>query len=260
MSDLLSATGVSVRLGDRDVLSGVDVALAAGQITVLIGPNGSGKTTLIRAILGQVKAGGTISLLGKPLHAWSKQEIARTIAYLPQSPAFEPGDRVIDVLRLGRTPFSGFLGLDDAAGDKAIDAVANDLDLKDLLHRPIETLSGGQRQRVFLGRALVQEPKILLLDEPATYLDVQHQVELHRLLRTLARDRGIAVLMASHDLNLAAAHADTTVVLKDGKTLASGAVAEVMTAERLTAAFGTPMKLIDLDGRRYIVPEAAAME
>lgn len=250
---ILTARGLSVSLAGKSVLSGIDLSLDAGQIAVLIGPNGGGKTTLLRALLGQVRSQGDINWEGRSLSRWGRAELARLVAYLPQSPTFEPGDRVIDVLRLGRLPHGGVLGLDSAADDAVIESVAADLSLTDLLTRRVETLSGGQRQRVFLGRALAQGPKVLLLDEPATYLDVQHQVELHRLLRRLSKERGLAVLMASHDLNLAAAEADTAVVLKDGRVLACGATADVMTADTLTAAFGTPMRNVDIDGKRYVV-------
>src|SRR5690606_23969259 len=126
----------------------------------------------------------------------------------------------------------------------------------DLLDRPLDTLSGGQRQRVFLGRCLVQQPRALLLDEPATFLDLRHQVDLYRLLRRLARDRQIGVIMASHDLNLAATHADRALVLKSGRVLASGATRDVMTEATMSAAFDLPMKRIEHEGTIQLIPLA----
>ena len=253
MSVVLSARDTGVRFGGRVAIEGVDLELSAGEMCVLIGPNGSGKTTLLRAALGHLASTGSIAWLGRALADWRPRDLARTAAYLPQSPGFEPGDRVIDVLRLGRTPHNGWLGLDTDADDAAIADVTAALSLGDLLDRPVDTLSGGQRQRVFLGRALAQQPAALLLDEPATYLDARHQIELHGLLRKLTRERGLAVLMASHDLNLAANHADTAILLKAGKPIASGAMDEVLTENLLSEAFETPMRNVEIDGRRYVV-------
>lgn len=251
MSELLIARDVSVRLAGRDVLAGINLELSPGRMTVLIGPNGSGKTTLLRALLGHVPGVGDVRWLGRPLADWPSRDLARTAAYLPQSPSFEPGDRVIDVLRLGRCPHGGWLGLDDAADDAVIESVAADLSLADLLHRPVDTLSGGQRQRVFLGRALAQQPKAVLLDEPATYLDLRHQLDLYTLLGRLARERALAVLMASHDVNLSLVHADEAVILKAGRVVAQGDVSAVMTEGNLSDAFDVPIRRVP-DGERAI--------
>ena len=261
MSVVLRARGLRRSVGGVAVLAGVDVDLAAGQVTVLVGPNGSGKTTLLRALLGHAEASGEIAWLGTPLANWSRRRLAQTVAYLPQAPTFEPGDRAIDVLRLGRLPYAGWLGLDAAADDAVVDQVAGELALTGLLARPMETLSGGQRQRVFLGRALVQRPKALLLDEPATYLDLRHQVELYALVRRIAAPGvggGVAVLMASHDVNLSLAHADRAVVLKAGGVLAAGPAADVLTAATLTDAFDVPVRAVRDGATTLFVPDASA--
>lgn len=259
MSRLLEATSLHVTLGDQPVLSDVSVTLDPGEVVALIGPNGSGKTTLLRALLGQAsvqRIGSDVGVRwnGIDLGSWKQRDLARLIAYMPQNPTYEPGDRVGDVLRLGRTPHQGLLGLETDRDEKVVRAVALDLELTDLLDRPLDTLSGGQRQRVFLGRCLVQEPKAVLLDEPATFLDLRHQVELYRLLRRLATEQQLAVIMASHDLNLAATHADRILVLKQGRLLTSGPTSEVMTEAVMTTAFDLPMKRLDIDGRITIVP------
>ncbi|HEX8323363.1 MAG TPA: ABC transporter ATP-binding protein [Tepidisphaeraceae bacterium] len=251
MSAILSASAVSVALSGREALTGVGLDLTPGRMTVLIGPNGSGKTTLLRALLGHVPAAGDILWLGRPLSEWSSRELGRLVAYLPQTPTFEPGDRVLDVLRLGRMPHGGWLGLDHAADDAIIDTVAADLSLRDLLDRRVETLSGGQRQRVFLGRALAQQPKAVLLDEPATYLDLRHQVDLYTLLGQQTRTRGLAVLMASHDVNLSLVHADEAIILKAGRVVAQGEVDRVMTEATLSNTFDVPIRRVR-DGERAI--------
>lgn len=248
---IVSASGLSVSLAGRSILSGIDLTLHPGRVTVLIGPNGGGKTTLLRALLGHVRASGHVTWLGRPLAKWSRRELSRVAAYLPQSPTFEPGDRVIDILRLGRLPHGGLLGLDSAEDDAVMASIAKQLSLTELLGRPIDTLSGGQRQRVFLGRALAQKPKAILLDEPATYLDLRHQIDLYTLLGTLAREQGISVLMASHDVNLSFVHADEAAILKDGRVLAQGGVETVMTEATLTDAFDVPIRKI-ADGDRSV--------
>jgi iron complex transport system ATP-binding protein len=246
--NLLAASQLHVRLGGNDILSDVAIDLRPGEIVTLIGPNGSGKTTLLRAVLGHVRTSGSVTWLEKSLGKWSSRELARQVAYMPQSPTFEPGDRVIEVLRLGRSPHLGLLGLEVEADQKLINSIAQDLELSDLLDRRIETLSGGQRQRVFLGRCLAQSPRAILLDEPATFLDLRHQVELYRLLQRLSLQKQIGVIMASHDLNLAATHADRAVVLKDGKVVASGAIDDVMTETIMSEAFDLKMRRIEVDG------------
>lgn len=245
MSDVvLHASDVRAVLSGRTVLDGVGLTLTAGRVVSIVGPNGGGKTTLIRALLGHVAASGRIDWLGRPLAATPRRDLAMVAAYLPQSPTFEPGDRVIDVLRLGRIAHAGWLGLDDDVDDGVIHAVADDLGLSDMLGRRVETLSGGQRQRVFLGRALAQRPRALLLDEPATYLDLRHQVDLYTLLRRLADEQNLAVLMASHDLNMTAVHADEAIVLKAGRVVAQGDVTTALTEQTLTAAFDLPVRVV----------------
>ena len=241
--NLLDANDVHFAYGDRPVLRGVSLSLAAGEVVALLGPNGSGKSTLLRALLGQLTiGGGAVRWDGQPVQAWPRRELARRVAYLPQSPAAQDEHRVIDVLRLGRAPYWGAFGLESARDADVVTDAARTLDLLGLLDRPMDQLSGGQRQRVFLGRCLAQEPAALLLDEPTTFLDLRHQVELLRLLRRLAQDRSVAVLLASHDLNLAAALSDRVVLLDQGTVAAHGAPADVLDPELLTRVYGLPME------------------
>lgn len=250
---LVSAARVSVSYNARPVLQNASFELLAGQMLALIGPNGSGKTTLLRGLLGHVPHTGEVQWQTRPLAEWATRDLARLVAYMPQSPQYEPGDRVIEVLRLGRWPHQGLLGMERESDEHIVRQVASELELTDILDRPIDTLSGGQRQRVFLGRCLAQSPKAILLDEPATFLDLRHQVELYRLLRRLTESHGIGVIMASHDLNLAATHADRALVLKEGCVLASGAIDEVMTEAIMSDAFDLRMRRIELDGVVQIV-------
>ena len=250
---LLSASNLSFAYSDQAVLRDASMTLERGEVVALIGPNGSGKSTLTRALLGHIVTTGTVRWDDRPLNQWRRRELAQTVAYLPQTPVYDQDMTVRDVLRLGRSPYLGAFGLESADDAGIVDGVANKLDLTQLLSRRMDALSGGQRQRVFVGRCLIQQPRALLLDEPNTFLDLQHQAELVRLLRTLAND-GIAVLIASHDLNLAAALADRFVLLKRGAVIATGPADVVLDATLLSEVFATPLRRVDV-GYPAIIPE-----
>lgn len=230
---------------DRPVLRGVGLTLARGEVVALLGPNGSGKSTLIRALLGQLPATGEVAWQGRAIAKWRKRDLARVVAYLPQVPAFEPDQTVDDVLRIGRAPYWGAFGVESARDGQIVTDVARMLHLDDLLARRVDQLSGGQRQRVFVGRCLVQEPRAMLLDEPGTFLDLRHQVELLQLLRKLAREQGVGVVLASHDLNIAASLADRLILLDVGTVAADGPPADVLDPSLLERVYGIPMDRIE---------------
>jgi iron complex transport system ATP-binding protein len=247
----LTATKLSFAYAaDRPVVRDVSLSLAAGRISVLLGPNGSGKSTLLKLLLGHLTpASGEVTWDGRPLRGLRPRELARHIAYVPQAPAHEVGQTVAEVLRAGRTPYMGALGLESDRDVEVVRRTAEMLHLTDLLSRPMDELSGGQRQRVFLGRALAQEPQAFLLDEPNTFLDLRHQAELWRLLQSLAREKNLAILAASHDLNLSAAFADELLLLHEGSLVASGAPAEVLDPALLSKVYQIPIERLDRPGR-----------
>ncbi|HMO27504.1 MAG TPA: ABC transporter ATP-binding protein [Tepidisphaeraceae bacterium] len=253
MADL-SADRLSVSLGDRTILRDVTLAVSPGQLVALLGPNGCGKTTLLRALAGLIPSTGKITLSGKPLPSIDRRTIARRIAYLPQAPAVLEGMRVHELLSLGRLPYRAAFGLDAPDDAFIVQAIATQLELADLLDRRIETLSGGQRQRAFIARCLVQQPAILLLDEPATYLDLRHQIELHRLLARLAREQHLAVLMASHDFNLSATHCDQIVLMHEGTIAAAGKPADVLQPEAIERIYDVKVRRLDDHGTPVILP------
>jgi iron complex transport system ATP-binding protein len=251
--NLLGAKSLAFAYRDTPVLREVSLTLAAGEVVALLGPNGSGKSTLIKCLLGHLHAHGEILWEDKPLRKWSRRELARHVAYLAQSPAFEPQQTVSEVLQLGRAPYWRAFGVESTRDVEVVTSVANQLGLNDFLTRRMDEISGGQRQRVFLGRALAQEPRAMLLDEPGTYLDLKHQVELLQLLRTLAKDSNVGVLMASHDLNLAALAADRLIVLSNGAIAADGPPSDVLRPELLANVWGIAMQRIDREGKTPIV-------
>ncbi len=213
----------------------------AGEVLCLVGPNGAGKSTLLRSLLTPASA-GTVTWFGQPLASWRRRELARRVAFLPQNPAALTGMRVGDVLASGRVPHWSAFGVESGADRSAVHAVAEALDVAAWLDRPLDTLSGGQRQRVFLGRCLAQldtsQPGAVLLDEPDAHLDLARVTELRRLVRSLADDRGLLVVVASHDLNIAARTADRMALLSNGRLAAFGVPAEVLRPNVLHEAYG----------------------
>ena len=255
MSAVLSVAGLEVDLGGSSVLRGVDLALGEGQWITVIGPNGAGKTTLLRAVLGAVAYRGTIEIAGSA--ARDPIARARAIAYVPQTPVIPPGVRVIDYVLLGRTPHRGVFGADSPADVELAGSVLVRLDLSDLADREVVSLSGGERQRAVLARALVQEPSILLLDEPTTALDLGHQQGVLDLVEELRRERGLSVLATLHDLTLAARYGDELAVLAAGEIVESGPPAVVLSERLIAAHFNANVRIIeDVDGP-VIVPVVA---
>ncbi|HTL30282.1 MAG TPA: ABC transporter ATP-binding protein [Tepidisphaeraceae bacterium] len=256
MNRILSADNLTFAYGDRPALRSISIDLAPGEIVTLLGPNGSGKSTLIKVLLGHLQGEGEIAWEDRPMRAWSRRELARRVAYLPQSPLFDAEQTVREVLLLGRAPYWIAFGLESQRDLEVVHDIAQSLALVDLMSRRMDELSGGQRQRVFLARCLIQEPAALLLDEPSTFLDLKHQVELTQLLRKLSREKNIAVLMASHDLNLAAAGADRLVLLNNGELVANGPPNDVLNPDLLSRVYGVPMERIPRDSNQtqIVVP------
>ena len=234
-------------------LRSIPISLSPGEVVTLIGPNGSGKSTLIKSLLGHLHASGQISWSGKPLSQWRRRDLAKILAYLPQSPNCELGQTVADVLRLGRAPYWGAFGLESSADQSVVTDVARLLNLTEFLDRPMDELSGGQRQRAFIGRCLAQQPSALLLDEPNTYLDLKGQVELGQLLRQLSRKKNLAVLMASHELNTAAAFSDRLILLSNGQLASTGAPHEVLRPDILQPVYNIPIESFTAQGGSPVV-------
>ena len=243
---LLVATGLNFAYADVPVLRDVSLTLSAGEVVALIGPNGSGKSTLLKALLGHVHVtSGSIQWDGRDLKKWRRRELARHVSYLPQTPAHDPEHRVRDVLSLGRTPYLRAFGIESQYDVSLVEAIAQLLNIVELMSRRMDELSGGQRQRVFIGRCLAQEPDAMLLDEPNTFLDLRYQIELFMELRRWAKDRSIGVLVASHDLNLAAAHADRLILLEAGTVAALGDAHAVLDPALLSRVYGVRLERVE---------------
>jgi ABC-type cobalamin/Fe3+-siderophores transport system ATPase subunit len=254
---ILDVRGVSCRYpgAATDALDDVSLTLRAGDFHAVLGPNGSGKTTLVRVALGVIPARrGRVELLGRAAARWSRRELARVVGVVPQREENLFPQRVRDTVLLGRYPhlslWGGMRPDDRAAVARALERC----DVAALADRSIWTLSGGEYQRVRLARALAQEPKLLVLDEPTTSLDVRHEMELFELARTLADAQRLAVLLVTHHLNLAARFADRLLLLSAGRAVADGAPAEVLTRETVEAVFGWPVAVERFQDRPQVIP------
>jgi iron complex transport system ATP-binding protein len=228
----------------RPAIRGVSVALRPGTLTALLGPNGSGKSTLVRLLSGALAPwSGEVRLGARPLATWPRRELAQQLGVVPQGTHLAFPFTVSEVVLMGRAPHLGRFAFEREA-DRAIAWRAlQDTDTTELRDRLYAECSGGEQQRVLLARALAQEPRVLLLDEPTAHLDLRHQVEVYELLTRLVRDRALAVAIVSHDLNLPARFATSMVLLAEGQVAAEGAPADVLTRERLEAVYRTPLEV-----------------
>jgi iron complex transport system ATP-binding protein len=240
----LVASGLTVRKSGKAIVSDVSFTAPAGKVTGLIGPNGAGKSTLLAAILGLVPATGTAHLEGRNLPAMPRRDRARMVAFVEQSASTEERLTVRDVVALGRIPHEAAWQSAARPEDVAIvDAALAETSMTPFAARRFDTLSGGEQQRVHLARALTQQPLLLLLDEPTSHLDIRGQLQLLTLLRHKTAE-GVTVVLALHDLNLAARFCDHLVVLSDGALAAEGAPRDVLTPDLLNAVYGVHARLV----------------
>jgi iron complex transport system ATP-binding protein len=253
----LAAESLSLAYDDRVVVRDLDLQLTDGSFTAIVGPNGCGKSTLLRA-LGRLlrPAGGRVLLDGHAIQKTPTREVAKVLGLLPQTPVAPEGLTVADLVARGRHPHQSWLK-QWSRGDEA--AVAEALawtDMTELADRPVDALSGGQRQRAWISMALAQGTDLLLLDEPTTYLDLAHQIDVLELVARLHAERGRTVVVVLHDLNLAARYAQRLVAMKDGALVASGTPEEVLTEAMLAEVFELEARVLTdpVSGTPMVVP------
>lgn len=236
---MLQAAGVDKRIGSRLVLRGVSLQVQKGEFFGIIGPNGSGKSTLIKLLSGvEPPSAGKILLQGTNLAQFSRKQLAQHVAVLQQEALPPVGFTVREVAEMGRYPYQNWLGEEWTDAGELIDQVLAELDLTELADRPVEALSGGERQRAALAKVTVQQPDLLMLDEPTTYLDIGYQQQMMDYVRAWQRSAGLTVVAVLHDLNLAALYCDRIMVLCEGEVLATGTPETIIRAEILEQAYG----------------------
>jgi iron complex transport system ATP-binding protein len=244
----IEAHRLRVRLGLREVLRGLDFAAHAGEMTAVIGPNGAGKTTLLKVLGGLLMpSAGAVTLDGRPIADWPPPARARALAYLPQERIAHWALSARAVVALGRLPYQPMGAGESPADARAIDAALTAMDIGHLAERPVTEMSGGERARVLVARALAQEPVALLADEPAAGLDPAHQLALFHHFTALA-SAGRTVVVALHDLSLAARFCHRIVLMQSGRTVAAGAPADVLTSEHLAAVYGIDARYAKIEG------------
>ncbi len=253
----LEASRLSLGYGDRRIVTDLSVVVPTGQVSVIIGANGCGKSTVLRGLARLLSPiTGTVLLDGRSIASMPSKEVARVMGLLPQAPVAPEGITVADLVSRGRYPHQGWFRRWSHADDQAVGEALRATGTAELADRPIDEMSGGQRQRVWIAMALAQETDLLLLDEPTTYLDLTHQVEVLDLLTDLNRRRGTTIVIVMHDLNLACRYADHLIAMRDGQITQQGRPSEVITAETMLEVFGLSASIVDdpISGTPTIIP------
>lgn len=253
----LRARDLRLAYGERVVVDGLDFEVPRGTITAVIGPNGCGKSTMLRALgrLMRPQRGGVL-LDGKQIHKLATKEVAKVLGLLPQSPLAPEGLTVADLVARGRHPHQSWYRQWSSDDEQAVAEALELTGIGELAERTMDELSGGQRQRAWLSMALAQGTELLLLDEPTTYLDLSHQVDVLELVSRLHGDSGRTVVMVLHDLNLAARYAERLVAMRDGAIVAEGSPHEVLTEELLAEVFALDARVVEdpVAGTPMVVP------
>ncbi|PTR38617.1 iron complex transport system ATP-binding protein [Rhodococcus sp. OK611] len=253
----LAAEALTVGYGDRIIVDGLDLEIPTGVVTTVIGPNGCGKSTLLRSLGRLLKPkSGQVLLDGKAISTLKTKDVARTLGVLPQAPVAPEGLTVADLVARGRHPHQSWIRQWSADDEGEVARALALTGVSELADRPVDQLSGGQRQRAWISMALAQGTDILLLDEPTTYLDLAHSVEVLDLVDRMHEELGRTVVMVLHDLNLAIRYSDRLIVMSEGAVVASGTPSEVISEELLLKVFGLEARVIEdpVSDRPLIVP------
>ncbi|MCX7817222.1 MAG: ABC transporter ATP-binding protein [Syntrophales bacterium] len=254
---MLEVIDVSFKYNGPWVLKDVGFKVNSGDFVGILGPNGSGKSTLLRVIDGiLLPQKGQVLWNGTPIQSMKRKDVAKIIALVPQGYAGVFPFTVQEIILMGRSPHLGLLAFEGEKDLEIVWKVMEQTETQHLAHRSLENISGGERQRVLVARALAQEPQLLLLDEPTAYLDVRHQADILKLIRTINRVNGLTVVLVTHDINLASLYCDRVILLKEGSILAEGTPEEVLSEEQIKITFDTTViaSTHTPTGRPLIIP------
>ncbi|GAA3668105.1 ABC transporter ATP-binding protein [Microbacterium marinilacus] len=257
----LAGSRLDIGYDGHPVVTGLDIRIEPGAFTAIIGPNACGKSTLLRALSRVIApAAGVVTLDDVPIGELAGKQVARRLALLPQSASAPDGITVTDLVARGRYPHQSFFRQWSPDDERAVHDAMAATGVLELADRVVGELSGGQRQRVWIATVLAQQTPILLLDEPTTFLDIAHQIEVLELCRRLNRERGVTIVAVLHELNHAARYADRLVVMRDGAILAEGPPAAVLTEEGVEAAFGLRCRVVEdpVAGTPLVLPLGSA--
>jgi len=262
--EAVACAGLTVVRGGATVVADVTLTIGRGAWVSVVGPNGAGKTTLLHALAGLLAPGrassggpavtGEVTVAGVDPRRARRRAMARRVALMPQRPVVPEGITVAELVALGRTPHVPRFGVESAADKRIVDGVLHRLDLEGLAARQAARLSGGELQRVVLGRALAQQPEVLLLDEPTSALDIGHQQQVLDLVESLRIDEGITVVAAMHDLTLAAHYGRRMVMMADARLVADGPPAEVLAPGRIAEVYGARVEVLRRHGTVVVLP------
>ncbi|MGA7143189.1 MAG: ABC transporter ATP-binding protein [Desulfobacterales bacterium] len=245
MNSAINVKNLSHSFGENLVLKNISFQVPTKDFFIVIGPNGSGKTTLMKVISGIFKPqAGRLEILNRAIDRYQRRALARTIAFVPQMLSVDFPFTVFEMVLMGRSPYLGILGLEEEKDMEIARQAIAFTGMENLAHRKLDQLSGGEQQRVFIARAICQEPDVILLDEPTASLDLAYQVRIMDLMERLKNEKGITVMMVSHDVNLAAMYADHLLLIHDGHVLCQGLPDEVLTYKTLEKAYGCTL-LVD---------------
>jgi len=250
---MIELRDLTVRFGGHEAVRHASFAAEAGDWVVLIGPNGAGKTSVLRAMCGLLPFDGEILVDGRDVRSLSRRELARIVAFVPQTPETPHELTVAEYVLLGRTPHIGYFAAEGSADRRAAASALERLELSPFAERPLGSLSGGELQRVVLARALTQEAPILLLDEPTTALDLGRQQQALELVHGL-RDAGLTIVSTMHDLTLAGQYADRLVLLDAGEVVAEGGADEVLSAANVATYYRAKVRVVHDEGGVYVLP------
>ena len=244
---------LSVTLGNRHILHDISLSIPMGKITTLIGPNGCGKSTLLRSMIGYISTPSKcVTIFDKPLSSYSQNKLARQMAFLPQVPNMPKDMTVEELVYCGRYPYQNWWKNTAKEDREIVDNALSITKTDHLRHQLIPSLSGGERQRVWIAMALAQEPKLLVLDEPTTYLDINHQLEIMELLKRLNKEQDLTVLMVLHDLTQAVQYSDYMAAIKAGHLIAAGDTKDITSDSLFKEVFSVDVRVDNLDNKPYV--------
>ena len=253
MNTAIEVKQLSVTLGDRKILHDINVSVPVGKITTLIGPNGCGKSTLLRSMIGYIHSPREgVTILGKPLQSYSQSELARQMAFLPQVPNMPKDMTVEELVYCGRYPYQTWWKNTAKEDREIVDYALGITKTDHLRYQLIPSLSGGERQRVWIAMALAQQPKLLVLDEPTTYLDINHQLEIMELLKRLNEEQGLTVLMVLHELTQAVQYSHHMAIIKEGHLVTSGETKSIISDDLFKQVFSVDVQIDTFDEKQYV--------